>query len=70
MEIVKDTQVIALSLKKWAAQQSPKVALPGKVAVAYAVLDKDEIRLAADAEEILCDLHARFLDAFRGPTTA
>lgn len=55
---------ISLAVKKWAEQQKPKVQVPGKVAVAYAVLDKAEIRLSPNAPAILQGLHTQFLSAF------
>nr|WP_246220891.1 AAA family ATPase [Phytoactinopolyspora mesophila] len=54
---------IALSLARWAAQQSPAVELPGKVAVAYAVLDSSEITLATGAQATLKRLHTDFVAA-------
>lgn len=65
---IKDMQSgipIALSLARWAAHQSPEVALPGKVAVAYAVLDNSEITLATGAQETLQTLHTDFVSALK-----
>lgn len=65
---VKDMQLgipIARALARWAAQQSPEVELPGKVAVAYAVLDRSEVTLATGAQETLQTLHSNFVAALR-----
>lgn len=61
-DIVAEDEPIGLSLSRWAKEQS--VDLPGKVAMAYAVLDREDVVLAADATDVLRDLHVRFLDAF------
>jgi hypothetical protein len=55
---------VARALQHWAAAQRPKVKMPGKVAVAYAVLDQDEIALSDLAVEVLRAQHDAFISAF------
>ncbi|MCH1865304.1 AAA family ATPase [Nocardioides sp. CFH 31398] len=63
-------QTISRSLQQWAAAQKPKVKLPGKVAMAYAVLDQQEIVLDKNAAQVLRELHGDFEASLRANATA
>lgn len=52
---------IARALQKWGKAQEPKVSVPGKVAIAYAVLDRgDEIKMTVEGKRALKSLHGKF----------
>jgi energy-coupling factor transporter ATP-binding protein EcfA2 len=51
---------ISLALNHWANRQRPVVKLPGKVAIAYSVIESEEIRLTARGRRTLADLHQKF----------
>lgn len=60
--IFKASQTAGRSIKKWADDNRAAV---GKVAIAYAVIDRaPDIRLASGAADTLCDLHDQFMAAF------
>ena len=52
------------ALYDWGAKQIPPVKIPGKVAVAYAVIESDEIPLRPEAEAALVQLHRLLTQGF------
>ena len=59
---------IALTLAQWANRQRPKIKLPSKVAVAYEVIESEDIRLARRGPKVLAELHRKFEVALSPPT--
>lgn len=63
-------ETITLALKHWAADQSPQIALPGKVAVAYRVIEHPSLKLKPEAKRALVTLHKRFVKALQAPPSS
>jgi predicted ATPase len=57
---------IARALTTWAANNSPAVDVPGKVAVGYAVIESSNLTLKPMAVRALVALHTKFIAAFEG----
>lgn len=58
------TRPIMLALDRWSARQAPPMTMPGKVALAYAIIEREDIRLKPEGVSALRDLHRRIDEAF------
>lgn len=69
-DIATDGKTITLALKHWATSQSPSIDLPGKVAIAYRVVEHQGIKLKPEAKRVLVALHKRFVKALEAPPSS
>lgn len=63
-EVANAGKPIARAIADWGNEQQSQVKIPGKVAVAYAVIARDDIALREEAKGALAELHAGFMAAF------
>ncbi|WP_161606020.1 AAA family ATPase [Microlunatus speluncae] len=64
--IVASSRPIAKAVVDWGATQSPGLKVPGKIPVAYRIIERDDIKLRSEAKQALRDLHTAFTQIFRG----